>query len=151
MKKRKDLLEKIGTKTIFTDKTRKISIEGNKWFFEIGKELTTDIAEAVSLLVRECDSNDQIWEVEIKDINTEDIAPEKSLYWLSGGYKEWKTLENYNRPWCDCYLEFQEEFGFTILNVVNRSKTLGDVREYFIENLNLPVLYDFALSKDLVR
>jgi hypothetical protein len=151
MKKRKDLLEKIGTKTIFTDKTRKISIEGNKWFFEIGKELTTDIAEAVSLLVRECDSNDQIWEVEIKDINTEDIAPEKSLYWLSGGYKEWKSLENYNRPWCDCYLEFQEEFGFTILNIVNRSKTLGDVREYFIENLNLPVLYDFALSKDLVR
>jgi len=151
MKKRKDLLEKIGTKTIFTDKTRKISIEGNKWFFEIGKELTTDIAEAVSLLVRECDSNDQIWEVEIKDINTEDIAPEKSLYWLSGGYKEWKSLENYNRPWCDCYLEFQEEFGFTILNAVNRSKTLGDVREYFIENLNLPVLYDFALSKDLVR
>ena len=151
MKKRKDLLEKIGTKTIFTDKTRKISIEGNKWFFEIGKELTTDIAEAVSLLVRECDSNDQIWEVEIKDINTEDIAPEKSLYWLSGGYKEWKSLENYNRPWCDCYLEFQEEFGFTILNIVNRSKTLGDVREYFIENLNLPVLYDFALSKNLVR
>ena len=151
MKKRKDLLEKIGTKTIFTDKTRKISIEGNKWFFEIGKELTTDIAEAVSLLVRECDNNDQIWEVEIKDINTEDITPEKSLYWLSGGYKEWKSLENYNRPWCDCYLDFQEEFGFAILNSVNRSKTLGDVREYFIENLNLPVLYDFALSKDLVR
>ena len=151
MKKRKDLLEKIGTKTIFTDKTRKISIEGNKWFFEIGKELTTDIAEAVSLLIRECDGNDQVWEVEIKEINTEDITPEKSLYWLTGGYKEWKSLENYNRPWCDCYLEFQEEFGFTILNMVNRSKTLGDIREYFIENLNLPVLYDFALSKNLVR
>lgn len=151
MKKRKDLLEKIGTKTIFTDKTRKISIEGNEWFFEIGKELTTDIAEAVSLLIRECDSNDQIWEVEIKDINTEDITPEKSLYWLTGGYKEWKSLENYNRPWCDCYLDFQEEFGFVILNSVNRSKTLGDLREYFIENLNLPVLYDFALSKNLVR
>jgi len=151
MKKRKDLLEKIGTKTIFTDKTRKISIEGNKWFFEIGKELTTDIAEAVSLLIRECDSNDQVWEVEIKDINTEDITPEKSLYWLTGGYKEWKSLENYNRPWCDCYLDFQEEFGFTILTSVNRSKTLGDIRKYFIENLNLPVLYDFALSRNLVR
>jgi hypothetical protein len=150
MKKRKDLLEKIGTKTIFTDKTRKISIEGNKWFFEIGKEITTDIAEAVSLLIRECDSNDQVWDVELKD-NTEEIAPEKSLYWLTGGYKEWKSLENYNRPWCDCYIHFQEEFGLTILNSVNRSKTLGDIREYFIENLNLPVLYDFALSKDLIR
>ena len=151
MKKRKDLLEKIGTKTIFTDKTRKISIEGNKWFFEIGKELTTDIAEAVSLLIRECDDNDQIWQVELRNINTEDITPEKSLYWLTGGYKEWKSLENYNRPWCDCYLDFQEEFGFAILSSVNKSKTLGDIREYFIENLNLPVLYDFALSKNLIR
>lgn len=151
MKKRKDLLERIGTKIIFTDKTRKISIEGNKWFFEIGKELTTDIAEAVSLLIRECDDNDQIWQVELRNINTEDITPEKSLYWLTGGYKEWKSLENYNRPWCDCYLEFQEEFGFAILSSVNKSKTLGDIREYFIENLNLPVLYDFALSKNLIR
>lgn len=151
MKKRKDLLERIGTNTIFTDKTRKISIEGNKWFFEIGKELTTDIAEAVSLLIRDCDINDQVWDVEIKDINTEDITPEKSLYWLSGGYKEWKSLENYNRPWCDCYLDFQEEFGFSILNIVNRSKTLGDVRKHFIENLNLTVLYDFALSRNLIR
>jgi hypothetical protein len=151
MKKRKDLLERIGTKIIFTDKTRKISIEGNKWFFEIGKELTTDIAEAVSLLVRDCDVNDQVWDVEIKDINTEDITPEKSLYWLSGGNKEWKSLENYNRPWCDCYLDFQEEFGFSILNIVSRSKTLGDVRKHFIENLNLPVLYDFALSRNLIR
>lgn len=151
MKKRKDLLERIDTKTIFTDKTRKISIEGNKWVFEIGKELTTDIAEAVSLLVRDCDVNDQVWDVEIKDINTEDITPEKSLYWLSGGNKEWKSLENYNRPWCDCYLDFQEEFGFSILNIVSRSKTLGDVRKHFIENLNLPVLYDFALSRNLIR
>ncbi len=151
MKKRKDLLEKIGTKTIFTDKTRKISIEGNKWFFEIGRELTTDIAEAVSLLIRECDSEQSIWEVELRNINTYDVTPEKSLYWLSGGYKEWKSLDNYNKPWCDCYIDFQEEFGTLILNVVNRSKTLGDIRNYFIENLNLPILYDFALSKDLIR
>jgi hypothetical protein len=150
MKKRKDLLERIGTKIIFTDKTRKISIEGNKWFFEIGKEVTTDIAEAVSLLIRECDSNDQIWDVELRN-NIEEITPEKSLYWLTGGYKEWKSLENYNRPWCDSYIYFQEEFGLTIVNVVNRSQTLGDIRKYFIENLNLPVLYDFALSKNLIR
>jgi hypothetical protein len=150
MKKRKDLLEKIGTKIIFTDKTRKISIEGNKWFFEIGKEMTTDIAEAVSLLIRECDSNNQVWDIELRD-NTEEITPEKSLYWLTGGYKEWKSLDNYNRPWCDSYIYFQEEFGLTIVNTVKKSETLGDIRKYFIENLNLPVLYDFALSKNLVR
>jgi hypothetical protein len=151
MKKRKDLLEKIGTKIIFNDDTRKISIEGNEWFFEIGKELTTDITEAVSILMRECDNNDQVWDIEIKKINTSDITPEKCLYWLTGGHKEWKSLENYNKPWCDCYLEFQEEFGLVILNAIRLSNTLGDVRNYFIENLNLPVLYDFALSKNLIR
>lgn len=151
MKKRKDLLEKIGTKIIFNDDTRKISIEGNEWFFEIGKELTTDITEAVSILMRECDNNDQVWDIEIKKINTSDITPEKCLYWLTGGHKEWKSLENYNKPWCDCYLEFQEEFGLVILNAIRLSNTLGDVRNYFIDNLNLPVLYDFALSKNLIR
>lgn len=151
MRKRKDLLEQTGTKTIFTDKTRKISIEGNEWFFEIGKEVTTDIAEAVSILLRECDSNDQVWDVELRDKNTDDVTPEKSLYWLTGGYKEWKSLENYNRPWCDCYLEFQEEFGLLIVSIVKKSKTLGEVRDYFVENLNLPTLYDFALYKNLIR
>jgi hypothetical protein len=151
MKKRKDLLEKIGNKIIFKDDTRKISIEGNEWFFEIGKELTTDITEAVSILMRECDNNDQVWDIEIKKINTSDITPEKCLYWLTGGHKEWKSLENYNKPWCDCYLDFQEEFGLVILNAIRLSNTLGDIRSYFIDNLNLPVLYDFALSKNLIR
>ena len=50
MRKRKTLVEKIGTKIIFNDDTIKISTEGNEWFFEIGTELTTDITEAVSIL-----------------------------------------------------------------------------------------------------
>ena len=151
MKKKRDLLEKKIEKMIFNDKTRKINIEGNKWFFEIGKELTTDIAEAVSILIRECDHNDQIWDVELNDMHKDDIRPEKCLYWLSGGYKEWKSLDNYNMPWCDCYLDFQEEFGISIINMVNKSKNLRDIRNYFINNLNLPVLYDFALSKNFIR
>jgi hypothetical protein len=81
----------------------------------------------------------------------ENITPEKSLYWLSGGYKEWKSLEHYNRPWCDCYLDFQEEFGLLVISIIKRSKTLEDMRKHFIEYLNLPVLYDFALSRKLLR
>lgn len=151
MKRKKNLLEKIGTKIIYNDDTMKISREGNEWFFEIGKELTTDLAEAVAILLRKCDKNDKIWNVEIKDIITEDIAPEKSLFWLTGGYNEWKTLEHYSKPWCDCYLDFQEEFGSTIINIIKKSNTLGDMRKHFISNLNLTLLYDFAMSKKLLR
>ena len=151
MRKKKTLLKEIGTKIIYDDNTIIISREGNEWFFEIGKEMTTDLGEAVSLLLRNCDASDQVWKTEIKEMNIDNISPEKSLYWLTGGEKEWKTLENYNRPWCDCYLDFQEEFGLLVVSIIKRSKTLEDMRKHFIEYLNLPVLYDFALSKKLLR
>ena len=151
MRKKKTLLKEIGTKIIYDDKTIIISREGNEWFFEIGKELTTDLGEAVSLLLRNCDASDEVWKTDIKEMNIDNISPEKSLYWLTGGEKEWKTLENYNRPWCDCYLDFQEEFGLLVISIIKRSKTLEDMRKHFIEYLNLPVLYDFALSKKFLR
>ena len=151
MRKKKTLLKEIGTKIIYDDNTIIISREGNEWFFEIGKELTTDLGEAVSLLLRNCDASDQVWKTEIKEMNIDNISPEKSLYWLTGGEKEWKTLEHYNRPWCDCYLDFQEEFGLLVISIIKRSKTLEDMRKHFIEYLNLPVLYDFALSKKFLR
>ena len=151
MRKKKTLLKEIGTKIIYDDNTIIISREGNEWFFEIGKEMTTDLGEAVSLLLRNCDASDQVWKTEIKEMNIDNISPEKSLYWLTGGEKEWKTLEHYNRPWCDCYLDFQEEFGLLVISIIKRSKTLEDMRKHFIEYLNLPVLYDFALSKKLLR
>jgi hypothetical protein len=151
MRKKKTLLKEIGTKIIYDDNTIIISREGNEWFFEIGKEMTTDLGEAVSLLLRNCDASDQVWKTEIKEMNIDNISPEKSLYWLTGGEKEWKTLEHYNRPWCDCYLDFQEEFGLLVISIIKRSKTLEDMRKHFIEYLNLPVLYDFALSKKFLR
>ena len=151
MRKKKTLLKEIGTKIIYDNNTIIISREGNEWFFEIGKELTTDLGEAVSLLLRNCDANDEVWKTDIKEMNIDNISPEKSLYWLTGGEREWKTLENYNRPWCDCYLDFQEEFGLLVISIIKRSKTLEDMRKHFIEYLNLPVLYDFALSRKLLR
>ena len=151
MRKKKTLLKEIGTKIIYDNNTIIISREGNEWFFEIGKELTTDLGEAVSLLLRNCDASDEVWKTDIKEMNIDNISPEKSLYWLTGGEREWKTLEKYNRPWCDCYLDFQEEFGLLVISIIKRSKTLEDMRKHFIEYLNLPVLYDFALSRKLLR
>lgn len=152
MRRKKTLLEiEVGSKIIFTDNVIRVSKEKNEWFFEIGKELTTDIGEAVAVLIRSCDNTNQIWNIEIGDINIEHITPKKSLFWLTGGDKEWRTMEYYNTPWCDCYLDFQTEFGLKIINIIKKSKTLGDIRDYYIEYLNLPILYDFALSKNLLK
>lgn len=137
---------------VYNDNIVRVSREQNEYFFEIGKELTTDIAEAVSMLMRQKEMwNSPLWDLEIEDISYQDISPEKSLFWLTGGYSEWRTLEHYNKPWCDCYLDFQEEFGILIVNIVKRSKKLKDIRNNFIKYLGLPVLYDFAIKKDMTK
>lgn len=137
---------------ILNQKELRVTKEGNEYFFEIGPEMTSDLAEAVSILMRKSDWNDPIWNTAIdKKMIYENITPEKALYWLSGGYKEWNSLDHYNQPWCDCYLEFQEEFGFLIVNIVKKSKTLLDIRDGFMKYLNLPTLYNFAISRNMVK
>lgn len=137
---------------VYNDNIVKIGKEQDCYYFEVGKEMTNDLAEAVSMLMRIKElNNNPIWNLEVKDIPHSEISPGKCLFWLSGGYSEWRSLENYNRPWIDCYLDFQEEFGLIIINIINRSKTLGEIRDNFNKYLNLPVLYDFAIRKNLTK
>lgn len=128
----------------------RMSVEPNgQLFFEIGNDITTDISEAVAIMMRK-DTDESIWDKKIS-IDYECIEPRRSLYWLSGGDSEWMTFRNYNIPWCECDLDFQEEFGFMVISILKKSKTLGDIREGFVRYLNLPVLYEFALNKGFVR
>lgn len=151
MKRRKQDLKK-EQDDLFNESIVKVNIESSDYFFEVGNDATNDIAEAVAMMMRNVSLvNDSIWDMDIKKIKHEDITPEKALFWLTGGYTEWRTLEHYNRPWCDCYLDFQEEFGFLVVNIIKRSKKMRDVRENFIKYLNLPVLYDFAMSRDMLK
>lgn len=120
-------------------------------YFEIGTEITNDVAEAVSILMNKTNLDDPIWKTEINKKITDVILPEKTLYWLTGGDKEWNTLENYIEPWNECYFYFEEEFGHIIIEAVNQSKTLLDIRNFFVKYLNLPILYDFAIKIDIVR
>lgn len=149
MKKRKLVIEKL-SETVFSDEKIKINKQGNTFIFEIGKEITSDLAEAVAIMMNTIDNNHKIWNLEL-EISHDTITPEKSLYWLTGGDREWKTLENYEKSWSDSYLIFQEEFGLSIMNITTKSKKLQDVREGFKKYLNLPIIYEFALSKHLVR
>jgi hypothetical protein len=129
----------------------RISEEVNgELFFEIGNEITTDVAEAVSIMMRNPNLDESIWRKELLlDFST--VKPRRSLYWLSGGDNEWVTLQNYNRPWSECDLEYQEEFGHMIMSILKKSKTLEDIKNGFIRYLNLPVLYEFALSQGYIK
>lgn len=150
MKKKKVLKNEL-SEVIFNKDSVFISKCDDGLIFEIGEEITSDIGEAVSILMRRIDYNDSIWEMDLNNILLDNITPEKSLFWLTGGYKEWEKLENYNKPWHECYLDFQEEFAFIVLRSIRTAKKLEDIRDNFLRYLNLPVLYDFAMSKNLVN
>ena len=148
MRRKKVLVENAG-ELILNDSFVRVTKFDNQYFFEIGKEITSDLGEAVAILMRKNTEDNSIWEMEI---DTDfDIEPSKALFWLTGGYKEWRSLEHYNRPWADSYIDFQEEFGFIVYNSVKRARRLNDIKKAFLKYLNLPILYDFAISKDLVR
>jgi hypothetical protein len=151
MKRRKLALKTIGKNDVYNDGVVRVTKEEDVYFFEIGNELTSDIAEAVAILMRKVDYNDNIWDLKLEDIDAESITPEKSLFWLTGGYSEWRILENYNKPWCDCYLDFQEEFGMLIFNIVKRTTKIKEIRDNYYKYLNLPILYDFAISKNMIK
>lgn len=151
MKRRKLALKSAGKNDVYNDGVVRVTREEDTYFFEVGNEMTSDIAEAAALLMRKVDWNNAIWDMELQGMANGEIAPEKSLFWLTGGFSEWRTLENYSKPWCDCYLDFQEEFGMLIYNIVKRTKSLKEIRENFCKHLSLPILYDFALSKDMIK
>jgi hypothetical protein len=147
---RKKKVDVLRPNNIWDSECIKISNESNKYFFEIMDESTTDLSEAVAILMRKVKSNDKIWSLKINDIDLYNIEPSKCLYWLSGGDEEWMKMEHYKKPWFDCYMDYQEEFGVIIISILKRSKTLKDVRDGFIKYLNLPILYNFAIERGII-
>lgn len=123
--------------------------ETGEYYFEIGNEITKDISEAVSIMMRSNKWNDESWNTPVPKIDFYEIDPSRSLYWLTGGKDEWTKLENYKRTWSESCSDFTEEFGELIVSIVRKSKTLKDIRDSFIKNLSLPKLYDFALEKGI--
>lgn len=124
-------------------------LKGNL-YFRVGKELSSDMAEAVALLMRHKKSKNEkeLWAIEVKDSGY-NTYPEKALYWLSGGDTEWHLRENYKKTWGESYGLFQEQYGVIICDIIKESKTLGEIRTKFQKQLNILNLYEFALDKGI--
>jgi hypothetical protein len=149
MKKKKVALMR--TFDIWSDNLIKIDKEGEQYYFEIGNNITDDIAEATSILMKYKNRWDsKFWEMEIENIDFYNISPGKSLYWLSGGDIEWKLMNNYKKSWLESYTLYQEEFGDKVLSILKKSKTMKDIRTGFIKYLSLPILYEFAIENKII-
>jgi hypothetical protein len=152
MKKKKVITkEKQTSIVIFSSNNLRVSKELNgEMFFEIKNELTADLSEAIAIAIIYGINDNNFWNTTFQvDINN--ISPDKTLYWLSGGDKEWISKDNYTKSWSEVYLAYQEEFGLTIINIINKAKTFADIKKAFIKKLNLPTLYEFALDKGYLK
>lgn len=148
---RKKKIEVMINNNIWDSNIVKIGQDNDCYYFEIGNEVTNDIAEAVSIMMKNYRWNDEVWNISINNIDFFNINPSKCLYWLSGGDDEWiKNRINYKKNWYECELEFQEEFGVMVISILKKSKTLKDIRSGFLKYLNLPTLYNFAIERDIV-
>jgi hypothetical protein len=148
MKRKKLLTDECHTILYQNTKTT-INQTTDGYVFEIGSEITNDLGEGVAILMFYGESDSKIWDLDIQNKNN-DVIPAKTLYWLTGGPTEWKMLNNYKIPWCECHLDFQQEFGLLILKIIKNSKKLSDIKEGFTQYTNLPILYDWALSKEII-
>jgi hypothetical protein len=119
-------------------------------FFEIDNELTTDLAEAIAIVLNKGINDSIFWKTTF-NINIQNISPDKTLYWMSGGDREWISKSHYEKSWSDVYLTFQEEYGLFIIDTINKAKTFGDIRNEFLKKLNLPTLYEFSLEKGYIK
>jgi hypothetical protein len=147
--KRKKLLTSELKYVLYNNQKIMIGRSTDNYIFEIGNEITNDLAEGVSILMSIGENDPNIWDLEIDSKNIE-ITPAKTLFWMSGGVSEWSSGSNYKIPWCECFIDFQEEFGILVINIVKSAKTLADIRDGFRKHLNLPILYDFALCKEII-
>lgn len=127
-----------------------------KLFFEsenpilCGTFMSNDYSESVACLMRlpKVFNDNKLWNIKIN--NKYDISTKNVLYWLTGGNSEWMDKKNYKYEWDEVESIFNHHFENTILDIISRSNTLGDIKRGFMKHLNLPIIYEFSLNNDLI-
>lgn len=147
MKKRKVVTMK--PFNILDNEDIKISKYRDDFLFDINGKITDDVAEAVAIMIyQNIPSDNNAWSTNIKQVDLFEIDPKRSLYWLSGGDIDWSS-NNYRKEWHECVGEFSEKFSETVLEMVQRSNNMFELREKFQKDLNITILYEFALENKI--
>ena len=136
----------------------KVSKEiNNTLYFECNDEalmenfVSFDVIESVAAFMKVDDiqKDDTFWDIKFnKQWNS---SPEKALYWLTGGNKEWIEGNNYKYSWGEVYHIFLYKYSDIIYDIIDKANTLGDIRKGFNKRLSIQKLYEFALDNGLVK
>ena len=93
----------------------------------------------------------KLWDTKITKEMKKNIDIKNALYWLSGGDVEWIDNNIYNIKWENCYSLFIQKFEKKLLYINEQVTTLGECKEKLIQELSLPIIYEFALKNKLIK
>lgn len=112
---------------------------------------TNDSLEGVAALMRNKETfmDEKIWKIGLS--NKYNSSAERALYWLTGGDDQWTNEDTiYKYEWSEICDIFTHKWRDKIYDIIEKSETLGDIRDKFIEEFNLPKVYEFSLSNGLI-
>jgi len=146
-----------GSQVIYSSDFLDIAVYDKKLCFQITiHELkehiqTFDVFEAVAAIISTSKKIEDIWSIPLQLKDFEDIRLGKALYWMSGGNNEWNSCIFYTKPWNECVDVLEDHFTLKITKNFKKCRTLEDVKDLLLKKCSLPLIYDFMLSKDLVK
>jgi hypothetical protein len=146
----KKTLKKLRNDVLFQNNEIIITKEFNgELTFKIGKHYTSDILEAVAILMRNPRwSNLDFWNFKV-DIEESNLSSINCLYWLSGAEDFWNHPDC-NVEWNNAYPMLVSKFDAKLQAISKQRKSLKDIRKSFIKHFNLDTFYEFALNKGII-
>lgn len=102
-------------------------IRNTGWAFD-----TYDVGTAVAIISHSSMNNDEkLRNIEINSRQLRDSDREMIVYWLSGGNKEWRFGETYNKSFDETYKEIFDDVALKIKKLMQKEKTIGGLIDLF--------------------
>jgi hypothetical protein len=131
--------------------------ESNLYFFQssnskLANFSTLDYLEATAafMKLKETFHMDKMWDIKITDDMRYHINIHNILYWITGGDKTWNN-NIYKKTWDEYSDIFVNHFKDTVLKINQKANTLLECRDLLIQELSLPVIYEFSLENKLLK
>ena len=109
------------------------------WAFD-----TDDVGVAVAIITGSSFAKEEaIRNIEINSRQLRDSDRKQIVYWLSGGNKEWRFGETYNKSFDETYDEIFDDVALQIKKLMQKEKTIGGLIDLF-KKYNTDYFIDYA-------
>lgn len=135
---------------LYDDMSLYVAKEGEKLYFHFKRKPyyteTYNILEAVSILIQNSQwQNLPIWDIELSELDREVNFKNACLYWLCN-IEQVENEFNMDIDWNKCCEKITIQNKERLIDIIQNSKTLDDVRKQIYCHLNFDYLYSQLLK-----